>query len=86
VIVDARNPFASIRRGWKVREDERVLDRDLFLVVVAVRDPRADLVGGEFARDEPLMEGMLVVVPFRADGMQPIDEALARYGSQTRSS
>jgi hypothetical protein len=85
VIGDARNPRPSIGRGWKIRENEGIFDRNLLLVVIPVSNPSANLLGIQRARDEPLMKGMLVVVAFRADGLEPRDEVTASLRRQKRA-
>jgi hypothetical protein len=66
----------------QIRKDRGILHRDLCLIVVAVRDPSTHLRAVKYARDEPLMERVLVVIALIADGMQPLDEAGAGYGSR----
>jgi hypothetical protein len=44
------------------------------LVVVAVCDPGANRVAVQRSGDEPLVEGMLVVIARLADGMKPLGE------------
>jgi hypothetical protein len=75
VIDDARNPDSPICGGWKVGQNRRVLDRDLLLVVIAIRNPSLNLGAIECSGDEPLVEGVLVMIALVANGMEPGDEA-----------
>jgi hypothetical protein len=67
------------RRG-QIRQNRSILYGDLRLVIIAIRDPC--LHGGvvERAGDEPLVEGMPIVVAIPADRAKPRDEAgFVRY-------
>jgi hypothetical protein len=63
-----------MRRRRQVGENRRILHRYLLLVVVAIADPSLHRGAIERSRDEPLMEGMSVVITLVADRAQPRDE------------
>jgi hypothetical protein len=77
MVVNSRDPGATIRRGWKVRENRGVFDRNLLLIIITIRDPGLYLSAIKGPRDQPLMEGMLVVIALLADGIQPGEKARA---------
>jgi hypothetical protein len=69
-----------MRRRRQIRQNRRVFDRNLLLVIIPICNPCLDLRAVERAGDEPLMEGMLVVVPLLADRIETRDQAGAvRY-------
>jgi hypothetical protein len=82
VIDDSGDPNAAVRGRGKVRKDRGVFDRDLFLVVVAIRDPGLYLRARKRPGNEALVERMLIVVSFRADRVQPLEEARFSRRSQ----
>src|SRR6185503_8409807 len=78
VVVDAADPRATEARVLGLRDDERVLDGDPRLVIVAVRDPRLELDLRERALVHAHVERVVVVVAARALAAEPVDELLAR--------
>src|SRR5690606_23535552 len=62
LLVAAAYPSATEGGVVGLREDERVLPRDARLVVIAVPDPRAELVRAELARVHAAMEGVPSVI------------------------
>ncbi len=79
MIDDARDPDAAVRRDGKIGEDRRVFDGDLLLIIVAIRNPRLHLSAVERARNQPLMERMLVVIALLANGEQRATTQVWRY-------
>jgi len=63
-----------VRRRRQIREYRRVLYRNLFLVVIAIRNPCLNGRTVEVAGNEPLMEGMFIVIALRADSEETFDE------------
>jgi hypothetical protein len=82
VVHDSAYPNAAMRRRRKVGENGGVLDRDLLLVVVAIRDPGLHLRARKRPGEEALMEWVLIVISFRTDCMQPVDETTLSRRSQ----
>lgn len=78
MIDDPSDPNAAVRRGREIGEDRSVLYGDLLLIVVAVCNPGLDRGAIERACDQPLVEGMLIVIALPADGVQPCDEIAGR--------
>jgi hypothetical protein len=64
-----------MRGRRKVRQKRGVLDWNLLLVVIAVCHPRLHLGAIQRTGDKTLVEGVLVVVPLAADGVEPLDQA-----------
>src|SRR5690606_36654783 len=58
VIGNAVEPGATHVTFRTVRQDRRVLDGDVSLVVEAIHHPASDLVGGKSAGVHPHMKGM----------------------------
>ena len=70
VIDDALAPGAAKQRIGSARQDDRVLDRDDALVVVAVQSPGLQLSAAEAAFVHQQMKRMLVVIAFFADSAE----------------
>jgi hypothetical protein len=70
VIDDALPPDAALLHGRQKRENRSVFERNDFLIIVAVCDPALDLPFGQHPLHQTLMEGVFVVVSFRADRMK----------------
>lgn len=81
MIDDPCDPNPAVRRGREISKDRSVLYGDLLLIVVAVCNPGLNGRAIECACDQPLVEGMLVVIALPADGVQPCDEIAGRDGT-----
>ena len=79
VILDPGPPDAAQLRVLDPGHEGCVLHRDAGLVLPAVDDPGAHLIGVATSGVQTQVEGVLVVVPLRADGAQPCLERLARW-------
>ena len=74
VIEDAFAPGEA--EGWifAASEDGRVLDGNVFLVVVAIEGPGLELAASEFAFVHQQMEGMLMMIALGANGVKAGNE------------
>ena len=86
VVVDAPDPGAPEGRILRFGKDDRVLDGDPRLVVVAVQHPRRELLARQLARVHQLVERMLVVVAARPLLAQARDEVVGgQHAARVRS-
>jgi hypothetical protein len=74
MIVDATDPHPP--EGWilRFRENERILDGNARLVVVAIADPPLQLLAGQLSIVHAAMKRMLMVIPFQPFALEPLDE------------
>ena len=78
MIVDAPDPGAPERRVLGLGHDDRVLDRNARLVVVAVQRPGREIVARQLPRVHQLVERVLIVVAARPFLAQARDEVVGR--------
>src|SRR5207245_162323 len=78
VVLDAMDPHPPERRILGLRQDDRVLDRDPRLIVVAVEYPLLELSLGQLAVVHEHMIAMMVVVAALALLPDPLDDLRPR--------
>src|SRR6266516_3472578 len=74
VVDDSLDPLLAHLALGTAREDQRILDRDVDLIIEAVRHPELQLLAGQLAPVHPLVEGMQVVVAAFQHAAQPTDQ------------
>src|SRR5207248_4202343 len=77
VIVDALDPHPAKSRIFGFGKDDRVLDGNAGLVIVAVLHPRLELFPGQLSLVHAHVEGMAVVVALLALAGEPGDKLRA---------
>src|SRR6266516_2592733 len=74
VVDDSLDPLLAHLALGTAREDQRILDGDVDLIIEAVRHPELQLLAGQLAPVHPLVEGMQVVVAALQHAAQPTDQ------------
>ncbi len=69
VVANAVQPDPAHLADWAVRDDGRVFDGDVFLIVESVGDPAFDLLRLQLAAVHILVERVFIVIMPGADGL-----------------
>src|SRR3989441_9302538 len=86
VVDDPLNPLLPHLALRAVGEDQRILDRNVDLVVEPVRHPKLERLARQLAAVHPLVEGMEVVIAALEHGPQPGGELVAHSSNSIASS
>src|SRR3989442_1610901 len=86
VVDDPLNPLLPDLVLGAVGEDQRILDRNVDLVVEPVRHPKLERLARQLAAVHPLVEGMEVVIAALEHGPQPGGEVVAHSSNSIASS
>ena len=74
MVDDPLDPLLPHLALGAAREDQRVLDGNVDLIIEAIRHPELELVARQLATMHPLVEGMEVVIAALQDVAQPLDQ------------